>query len=402
MSFARSEGVSAIIYEQACAAEKRRRRKRGTLADPQRRVFINASVCEGCGDCSVKSNCVSVEPRATEFGRKRRIDQSSCNKDYSCVSGFCPSFVLVEGARVRKPSGSILDGLLRTAVPDPLVLVDSPFNALIVGVGGTGVVTIGALLAMAAHLEGKRATAFDMTGLAQKGGAVFSHLRIDAGAARPTTAALQTGAADVLLACDLVVGASSEALRTVEAERTRVIVNADVMPVSQFQRDRDFDFRTGALRKRMRQAVDARQYEEIDATGIAKRLFGDSIATNLLMTGFAFQAGLLPVSAVSIERAIELNGAAVELNRKAFRIGRLLRHDPARFADTPRHETTATVEADLDALIRNREIFLTEYQDVAHAARYRQRQSACSGACCLRERSFDCVGCTQLLQTACL
>ncbi len=366
-------GVTAILYEQTCAAEKRRRRKRGLLPDPPRRIFINAQVCEGCGDCSEKSNCLSVEPLETELGRKRRIDQSSCNKDYSCSKGFCPSFVLVEGARVRRPAAKTLDPALFTDLPEPPTTPASSFAALIGGIGGTGVVTIGAVLAMAAHLEAKRASVFDMTGLAQKGGAVFSHLRIDSVCAPVAPPTIESGAADLLLACDLVVATGAEALRAVSADHTQLLVNTCVAPVAQFQQDRDFDFQTEELLARARGAVRAERYVEIPATQWATRVLGDSIATNMLMTGFAYQSGRLPVSAAAIERAIELNGTAVELNLNAFRLGRLFRHDPSRCARlAPDLEPPAAPRPmSLDALIDHRARLLAQYQDEAYAQRFR-------------------------------
>ncbi|HVN45580.1 MAG TPA: indolepyruvate ferredoxin oxidoreductase family protein [Steroidobacteraceae bacterium] len=364
-------GVSAILYEQTCAAEKRRRRKRGTLAKPDRRVFINAAVCEGCGDCSIKSNCVSVEPLETEFGRKRRIDQSSCNQDYSCIRGLCPSFVILENARPRRPQPPPLSSELFAALPEPPQRAALPFNAVIAGVGGTGVVTIGAVLAMAAHLEDAHACVLDMTGLAQKGGAVLSHLRITATpAAAP--AALETGSADLLLACDLVVGVGAEALHTVDAQRTQLLLNDCVTPVAQFQQDRDFDFRNAALLERARQAVAPQHLAELPATRLAERLLGDTIATNMIMVGFAYQHGALPVSSSAIEQAIAINGTARELNLAAFALGRLWQHAPERLRELLPLAAPAALHTDLAALIERRSDFLADYQDAAYAARYRE------------------------------
>lgn len=400
-------GVTAILYEQTCAAEKRRRRKRATFPDPDRRVFINAAVCEGCGDCSVKSNCVSIEPLETPLGRKRRIDQSGCNKDYSCVEGFCPSFVIIEGARLRKPAAAEVPAERFACLPEPPV-VDGDFGALIAGVGGTGVVTIGALLSMAAHLEGRSAAVFDMTGLAQKGGAVASHLRVgarDAAGARDARgigdrlpAMLRAGEADLVLGCDLVVTAGNDALR-VAGPRTRAVLNTDVAPVSQFQRDRDFDFHRNELLERVRAALATDAVHEIDAMAVARQWIGDSIATNLVMTGYASQAGWLPVAPRSIEAAIELNATAVDANRLAFRLGRLLRHEPCAvlpaeravqdseplagaamtkplaempFAAMPLAELPLA-QLTLDELIAHRVEWLTAYQDAAYAQRYLAR-----------------------------
>src|SRR5690606_33346846 len=323
-------GVTVIVYEQTCAAEKRRRRKRGKFPDPAKRMFINAAVCEGCGDCSVQSNCVSVWPKETELGRKRQIDQSNCNKDYSCVKGFCPSFVTVLDAEPRKPQKAQLDGEADMALPDPAIvpLHDGAYNIMISGIGGTGVVTIGALLAMAAHLEGKSTSVFDMTGLSQKNGAVFSHLRIaerndDLGAQK-----LGIGEADLALAFDAVAGLAKEPAITLSADRTRVVVNARVTPTPAFQRNPDLTLDQGLLVRRLKKM--SADLHGVDATGLGLALLGDTIAANLFMLGYASQLGLLPVSPQAIERAVEINGVAVPFNKAAFALGRLQAIDPAR------------------------------------------------------------------------
>ena len=328
------EGLTVLIYDQTCAAEKRRRRKRGLYPDPPKRAFINDLVCEGCGDCSAASNCVSVQPLETEFGRKRQIDQSNCNKDFSCVEGFCPSFVTVHGGRPKqavKPAFAVDDLFGNLPVP-PARPLEQPYNILIAGIGGTGVITIGALLGMAAHLEGKGCSALDFTGLAQKNGAVMSHVRI---AARPEDIAavrVAAGGADLLLGCDMVVSASPAGLSRADYMKTRAIINADLQPTASFVINPDIDFEIGAMQRAIRDAVGDEHLDIVDATGIATALLGDSIATNAFMLGFAFQKGLIPLSLEAICKAIELNGAAVEMNTRAFSWGRLAAADMARGA----------------------------------------------------------------------
>ncbi len=364
-------GVSAIVYDQVCAAEKRRRRKRGRLADPARRVLINPLVCEGCGDCSVQSNCVSVEPLETEFGRKRAIDQSSCNKDYSCVQGFCPAFVTVEGGALRRPVATELDGAALAALPEPVAADRAgTVNVLVTGIGGTGVVTVGAVLAMAAHLEGRSASVYDMTGLAQKGGAVLSHVKIAPAGAPPAAPRVGLGEADVLIGCDLVVSASPEALRALDPARTRIALNTHLVPTAAFQLNPDIDFHARELVARVTAQVAAGRAACIDATGASRRLLGDSVGTNLFLVGFALQQGWLPLGRESLERAIELNGAAVALNRRALALGRLAAADPERFAALL--TAAGRVPAGAGASPRElREQFLTRYQDARYAQRYR-------------------------------
>ena len=364
-------GVSAIVYDQVCAAEKRRRRKRGRLADPPRRVLINPLVCEGCGDCSAKSNCVSVEPLETEFGRKRAIDQSSCNKDYSCIEGFCPAFVTVEGGELRRPEPARLDADALGALPEPVAAgTERTVSVLVTGIGGTGVVTIGAVLAMAAHLEGRSASVYDMTGLAQKGGAVLSHVKI--GPASAPAAAPRVGPfeADVVLGGDLVVTASPEVLRALDAGRTRLALNTHLVPTAAFQLNPDIDFRARDLIARVTTAAGAANAACVDATGAARSLLGDTVGANLFLVGFALQRGWLPVGREALERAIELNGAAVALNRRALALGRLAAADPERFeALRAAHDRAPAALAGTPLEVRER--FLAAYQDVRYAARYR-------------------------------
>ena len=368
------EGVSALIYDQVCAAEKRRRRKRGRLADPSRRVVINPLVCEGCGDCSIAANCVSIQPLETEFGRKRAIDQSSCNKDYSCVNGFCPSFVTVEGAPLRKPKARGLDAGRLAALAEPeRATAAGCTNILVTGIGGTGVVTIGAVLGMAAHLEGRAASVYDMTGLAQKGGAVLSHVKI---AARPDEIAaprIGLGDADVVLGCDLIVTAGIDALRSMESGRTRVAINTHVVPTAVFQLRPDADFHAPEMLAEIDSIVGSASTARIDATGIALRLLGDTLGANMFIVGYALQRGWLPVGREAIERAIELNGAAVDFNRQALALGRLAAAEPALLEEplpAGRVESPGAKGSGVAELVRTREQFLSEYQDAAYAARY--------------------------------
>ncbi|RIK95074.1 MAG: indolepyruvate ferredoxin oxidoreductase family protein [Proteobacteria bacterium] len=368
-------GVTILIYDQTCAAEKRRRRKRGSYPDPNKRVFINELVCEGCGDCSVQSNCVSVEPLETEFGRKRIINQSTCNKDYSCLKGFCPSFVTVYGGELKKTEVTGFDDLLRNLPAPALPSLDEPFNIFITGIGGTGVVTIGALIGMAAHLEGKAVSVLDMAGLAQKGGAVFSYVRLGAPGSDLHAPKISTGDADALIACDAVVAASPAGVDIISKERTAAVINAHRAPVADFVLHKDIDFRDTAVRDILIQRCRADSCAFIDATLIATALFGDSIATNMFMLGHAYQRGLAPVSADAIERAIELNGVAIEMNIRAFRSGRLAAHDEAAIAKLAASALPAAAPPahTLDEIIARRAQYLTAYQNRAYAERYQER-----------------------------
>jgi indolepyruvate ferredoxin oxidoreductase len=371
-------GVTALIYDQTCAAEKRRRRKRGRFPDAPKRVFINDLVCEGCGDCSKTSNCLSVVPVETEFGRKRAIDQSSCNKDYSCIEGFCPSFVTVHGGELKKRKAGDLGGDALPVLPEPAYpALDKPYGILVTGVGGTGVVTIGALLGMAAHLEQKGCTVLDMTGLAQKGGAVYSHVRI---ARKPDdihAVRIAAGGASLLLGCDLVVSASQDALSKLELGHSRAIINSHETITGDFTRNPDLAFPSRAMQRSIGAAVGEDRVEFLNATDLATGLLGDSIASNLFLLGFAYQRGLVPVSAEAIERAVTLNGVAVEFNRDAFRWGRRAAVDPnlvqSRATPPASVPESHRLSESLDQLVRRRVDFLTQYQDAAYAARYAAR-----------------------------
>ena len=323
-------GVSILIYDQTCATEKRRRRKQNSYPDPARRVVINERVCEGCGDCSVKSHCLSVEPLETEFGRKRVINQSSCNKDFSCLKGFCPSFVTVEGGSLRKPAALAQDGPIDAGLPAPaLPGLERPYGIFIAGVGGTGVITIGQLIGMAAHLEGKGCSVLDMAGLAQKGGAVHSHVVLAGAPADILNTRVAPGGADVVLAADLVVATGQDALARMRPDRTRLLLNSDVAPTAGFVSNPDWQLPKAALQGNLDNACGPAHVETIDASALAVKLLGDAIYANPLMLGFAYQKGWLPLTQAALERAIELNGQQVANNLAAFAWGRRAAHDLA-------------------------------------------------------------------------
>ncbi len=386
-------GVSVLIYDQTCATEKRRRRKRGKMVDPNKRIFINSLVCEGCGDCGEKSFCVSVLPKDTEYGRKREIDQSSCNKDFSCVKGFCPSFVSVVGGGLKKKKGK--GAVDFTALPMPVFASDlaQPWNILVTGIGGTGVVTIGALIGMAAHLEGKGSTVLDQTGLAQKGGAVTCHLRIARAPTDINAVRIAAGEADLVLGCDMVVVNDYWALSKIRAGRARVVLNSyEAMPGT-FTTRPDMQFPAQQIIDAVKTALGGEAPEVVDATELATALLGDTIAANLFMLGYAWQKGWVPLSHDALMRAIELNAAAIEMNKTAFNWGRLAAHDIAQVREAagiaPHHTSgaiplalpTRAIAADplddaslsrtLDERIARRVQFLTDYQNAAYAAKYR-------------------------------
>ncbi|WP_315765041.1 indolepyruvate ferredoxin oxidoreductase family protein [Bradyrhizobium sp. SZCCHNS2005] len=371
-----TKGASAIVFVQTCAAEKRRRRKRGTMEDPQRRIFINPAVCEGCGDCSVQSNCISVEPLETELGRKRVINQSSCNKDYSCVKGFCPSFVTIDGGKPRSRAPAELGEI--GALPEPATKpsLDRPYNVAVGGVGGTGVLTIGALLGMAAHIEGKASMILDMSGLAQKGGAVLSHVRLSEHTADVTCSRIVTGTADLVIAADEVVAGSKETITLCDSSRTCGVINSHVIPTADFVLNRDYNFQNRKVTSILETAL-RKDSSFLDFTHPAEALLGDAIATNMMMMGYAYQKGLLPLSAEAIEKAIEINGVAIKMNTEAFRLGRLAVVDPARLeAMMTGHDEAAapkSLEAmTLDEIVAHRSALLTDYQNARLAKRYRR------------------------------
>ncbi|OJX09137.1 MAG: indolepyruvate ferredoxin oxidoreductase [Burkholderiales bacterium 70-64] len=397
--------VSVLIYDQTCAAEKRRRRKRGEFPDPPRRVFINEAVCEGCGDCGVQSNCVSIEPVETEFGRKRAINQSSCNKDYSCVEGFCPSFVTVHGGQLRRrPAAAHPAVPARGAAPAAqqahpaapaaaaAALAAGPgspaaglppaqqpairgsYGLLVTGIGGTGVVTVGQLLGMAAHLEGKGVTVLDVTGLAQKNGAVMSFVRFAASGEPLYAPRIGVASADAVLGCDVVVTAGREALARMSEGHTRVVVNVASTPTADFTRDPDWKFPLGAMESAIVDATGADRAWFVDASRLAAALLGDAIATNLFMLGYAWQRGLIPLSAAAIERAIELNEVAIEQNKAAFAWGRVAAVDPARVeaAAEPAGPPPVShrLSGSLEEIVARRIDALVDYQDERYARSY--------------------------------
>ena len=387
------QGVSAIIYDQTCASEKRRRRKKlgpdgkPLYPDPAKRAVINEAVCEGCGDCSVQSNCLSVEPLETEFGRKRQINQSSCNKDFSCVKGFCPSFVTVEGGRLRKPKkAAVSEGAGATKhpvmegsrLPQPtLPSAAQTFGIIVAGVGGTGVVTVGQILAMAAHIEGKGCSVLDMNGLAQKGGAVMSHVRLADRQEDLYSTRVGTGAADLVIGCDEIVTAGRDALSRMGEGRTHAAVNVTTSPTAAFVRNPNWQFPEAAAQDSIRHACGANNVDFIDAGKVATALMGDNIATNMFMLGYVWQKGCVPLSEVALMRAIELNGVSIEFNKQAFVWGRNAAHDwaaverLAKLNDTAAQVIEFKRTPSLDDLIESRTAFLTKYQNAAYARQYR-------------------------------
>jgi len=370
-------GVTILIYDQTCAAEKRRRRKRGTFPDPLKRSFINDLVCEGCGDCGLASNCVAISLLETETGRKRVIDQSACNKDYSCLKGFCPSFVTVHGGGLRKLEGTVADpDALFRDLPEPAIPeIDAPYDIVAGGIGGTGVLTVGALIGMAAHLEDRGCSVLDFTGLSQKNGEVMSEVRI---APRPEdlhSIRIANGNADLLLGCDLVVAAGAEALKRVRLGKTRAVVNTHIVPTAAFTREPDMELDGGHMGRIVANAVGGENATFLNANALMTALMGDSITTNTFLMGLAWQQGLIPVGRVAMEKAIELNGVAVRDNLRAFNWGRLAAHDPAKIDEaaapylTGRARAEARLE-DFEAILAYRAGELTAYQNAAYAERY--------------------------------
>lgn len=367
------KGTSVIVYQQTCAAEKRRRRKKGVLVDPPKRLFINDAVCEGCGDCSVKSNCLSVLPKETPLGRKREIDQSACNKDYSCANGFCPSFVTVLGGKLKTSSTDLsdVDGLFDPLPQPQLPSLERPWNTVVTGVGGTGVLTITALVAMAAHIEGKGCATMNQTGLAQKFGAVVSHVRVSNNQEDIMAVRIPAGEADLLVGCDLVVTSTYEAMGKVALDRSSAVVNAAEVPTSAFILDPDAEFPAQAMKDKVTLEVGEQNCHFIDATRIATELLGDSIASNLFLLGFAWQRGLVPVSSAALEQAIELNGVAVDFNKQAFLWGRRCADQPERVLALLSAPKVA-VPTTLQEVLADREQRLTDYQSSDYAADYRR------------------------------
>ena len=378
-------GVSAMIYDQTCASEKRRRRKRDAYPDPAKRAVINEAVCEGCGDCSVQSNCLSVEPLETEFGRKRQINQSSCNKDYSCVNGFCPSFVTVEGGKLKKAKRVAVEKTEAAgqgqaqgpALPEPqLPAMGDSYGIVVTGIGGTGVITIGQILAMAAHVEGKACSVLDMSGLAQKGGPVMSHVRLSDHADDLYSTRVGTGAADLVIGCDVIVTASRDALSRMGEGRTHAAVNSTQMPTAAFVRNPDWQFPTVSAEGSIQSACGKDRVALIDAGNIATALMGDAIATNMFMLGYAWQRGWVPLSEGALLKAIELNALSVDFNKQAFGWGRAAAHDADAVALAARRNGMTAQVIDfkrppsLEEVLAKRVDFLTQYQNAAYARQY--------------------------------
>jgi indolepyruvate ferredoxin oxidoreductase len=369
-------GVTVLIYAQTCATEKRRRRKRGKLVDPDRIAVINDLVCEGCGDCSVESNCLSVIPKETPFGRKRQIDQNTCNKDFSCINGFCPSFVTVEGIRKATPNvarvSEFPEQKLAWIAEPQLPVFEGSYNLLVTGVGGTGVITVGALITMAAHLEGKGASVLDFMGFAQKFGPVLSYIRIAGDTARLNQVRIDREQADALIGCDLVVSSSPEASKTYRPGRTRVVINTTEMATADFVRHRDASLRSGERVAAIERVVGAQNLSTVPANRITEKLLGNTIYSNVLMLGYAWQKGLVPVSLKAILRAIELNGVEAERNRQAFGWGRLAAADVEFLNASMNNDRRAEMMPEsLEDIVARRVDFLRDYQDEALAEKYR-------------------------------
>ena len=375
-------GTTVIIYDQTCATEKRRRRKRGTMEDPARRVIINELVCEGCGDCSVQSNCLSVEPLETEFGRKRTINQSTCNKDYSCLKGFCPSFITVEGGNLKKKAKNKSEGVPASpaelgALPEPqLPAMSGAYGIVVAGVGGTGVITIGQLLGMAAHIEGKGIVTQDAAGLAQKGGATWSHVLLGNTQDDIRTTRVGMAAADLVLACDPIVTASKETVLRMRQGRTHVAMNMHGTPTAAFVRDGGWRNPAEQCAADVARAVGTEGFSGFDADAVASRLMGDTIYINPMLLGYAWQKGWLPLTRDALMRAMELNGVQVENNKTAFEWGRQAAHDWASVENALGRSGGGQViefkkRENLDAIVRRRVEFLTQYQNARYAETYR-------------------------------
>ncbi len=369
--FREFKGVSVILYDQPCATERRRLRKRGKWADPAIRTFIHPEVCEGCGDCGRVSNCMAIEPLETEFGRKRRINQSSCNKDFSCVEGFCPSFVTVHGGRLRKVDvATPLSGYL-PPLPEPVLPeMGERYSVLVAGIGGSGVVTVSQTLAVAAHLDGLFSSNLDLTGLSQKYGAVTAHVRMARAPGALHATRIASGEADALIGCDLIVAAGDECVSKLNP-RTRAVISADLTPTADFARNPNWSVDAEGLIERLKSALDDKALV-LDGQRLAAALLGDAIASNMFMLGAAWQKSLIPLRREAIDRAIELNGVAIEANKQAFEWGRRAAHDLVSVeALVAGDEPQADEAPPLDALIERRAAHLTDYGNASYAARYR-------------------------------
>lgn len=372
-----TEGTTVIIYDQTCAAEKRRRRKKGLIPEPKTRVVINPDVCEGCGDCGVESNCLSVIPLETELGRKRQIDQSACNKDYSCLKGFCPSLVTVTGDLARHSTTRVVEpDWPELPQPDIAAITETPWNIVVTGVGGTGVLTVAALVAMAAHIEGKGCATMNQTGLAQKFGAVVSHVRVGVNQTAINAVRIPAGDADLLLGCDLVVAAGNEAIAKVHVDRSHAVINADASMTADFLSDPNAQMPTDTMQALISSEVGADKANFVDATKLATGLMGDSIASNMFLLGFAMQKGLVPVSLGALEAAIRLNGVAVEFNLESLTWGRRAAIDLPKVRKAAGHIVESEPIHDLAELIQDRVARLTDYQSEGYAEQYRRQIEA--------------------------
>ncbi|MYM87863.1 indolepyruvate ferredoxin oxidoreductase family protein [Rugamonas sp. FT82W] len=402
-------GVTVLVYDQTCAAEKRRRRKKNkpgkvVFADPARRMVVNPAVCEGCGDCGVQSNCLSILPLETELGRKRQIEQSSCNKDYSCVEGFCPSFVSVLGGALRKPESvklslADLEQALAAYPQPPRHALAKPFEILVAGVGGTGIVTVGALISMAAHLEGKGASTLDFMGFAQKGGAVLSHVRVASSPSRLNQVRIDLRQADAVFACDLVVAAMPDSLSVMRHGHTRVVANEREIPTAEFTRERDASINKDGLLEKLAASAGAQNLSQLDAQETAARFLGDPIGGNILLMGYAWQLGLVPVGLEALMRAIELNAVAIDMNKRAFMLGRLAAADRAaldRLAQPSQQVIQFAAPKTLAETVAFRVDWLTKYQNAAYARQYADAVAAVE----LREIALEGSGSRKQLSKA--
>lgn len=371
------DGTSVLVYDQACATELRRQRKRNPALDVAKRTFINAEVCEGCGDCSIKSNCMSVEPLETEFGRKRKINQSSCNKDFSCVEGFCPSFVTVHGGSLKRPARSSVDGARWGELPVPaLPDIRGGYNVLLAGIGGTGIVTVGAILGQAAQLDGIGASVLDLTGMAQKYGAVMSHLRFMPDSSSPPSSRLGMGEADVVIGCDLIVSAGQEALSKMAPDRTFAVVNTALNPTSDFTKAPDWNPSVPQLLDGLRTRTGGNLHS-LDASHMAITLMGDAIAINMFLLGYAWQRGRIPVTLQALQTAIEKNGVEIAFNLQSFEWGRRAAFDLKAVEEAAAGPSNQQVIEFMprqlhrvDDIIADRARHLTAYQNAAYAQRY--------------------------------
>ncbi len=370
------KGVTVILYDQYCATELRRKRKRGLAEEPNKRIFINPLVCEGCGDCGVQSNCIAIEPLETNFGRKRQINQSACNKDFSCTKGYCPSFITITGGSLKKKGKALTNNLYdhsNIKLPTPLVPeLDQPFNILITGIGGSGVITLGAILGTAAHLEGKGSSTLDVAGLAQRNGPVTSHLRVANSSDDLHATRIASGSADLIIGCDIVVTTGIEAMSKISPHRTNMVINNHVAPTSTFATDPNLDLSSTRMIKGLKKVGSEKLMHFINATKFAGALMGNAISANLFLVGYAIQKGLFPISLTAIERAIELNGVSVDMNKESIYWGRLAAIDINKVKSVADIDKDKIVKREsLETVIKDRFNFLIDYQDEKYAKTYK-------------------------------